>query len=261
MGKDAPAPVLERFRLDGQAALVTGAASGLGAAFARGLAQAGADLVVTSRQRERLDETIAAIERLGRRCVPVVCDMEDAGEVRALIGAAEESLGRLDILVNSAGTTHRDHPEDFPEEAWERVIRVNLTAVFVACQEAGRRMTERRRGKIINVASMLSFTGGLYVPAYAASKGGVAQLTKALSNEWAKYNVQVNAIAPGYFPTEMTRSIYEDPVRHEEILSRIPAGRWGDPSELQGAIVFLASAASDYVSGHVLVVDGGWLAR
>lgn len=253
--------VLERFRLDGKVAIVTGATGGLGAAMAEGLAEAGADVIVSGRRRERLDALVVRIERLGRRCVPFVCDAEDSDEVRALIAVADEDFGQLDILVNSHGTTHRDHPEDFPEAEWDRVIQVNLSSVFVACQEAGRRMIEQGAGKIINIASMLSFTGGIYVPAYAASKGGIATLTKALSNEWARHNIQVNAIAPGYFQTTLTQAIYEDPERNEEILSRVPTERWGDPADLQGAVVYLASAASDYVSGHLLVVDGGWLGR
>jgi 2-deoxy-D-gluconate 3-dehydrogenase len=204
---------------------------------------------------------MASVEGLGRRCFPVVCNMENTDQVRSMIRSAEDEFGRIDILVNNAGTTHRDHPEDFPESEWERVIDVNLTSVFVACQEAGRRMLAQKSGKIINLASMLSFTGGIYAPAYAASKGGIATLTKALSNEWAKHNVQVNAIAPGYFQTDLTRAIYEDPVRNEEILSRVPAGRWGEPAELKGAAVFLASSASDYMNGSILVIDGGWLGR
>jgi len=253
--------IQDLFRLHGKVAAVTGASGGLGGAMAEALAEGGADLVVASRRRENLDAIIAYADKLGRHCVPVVCDVADSEQVRAMIKTAEEKFGRLDILVNAAGTTHRDHPEDFPEPAWDAVLAVNLKSVFVACQEAGRRMIAQRSGKIINVASMLSFTGGLYVPAYAASKGGVAQLTKALANEWAQYNIQVNAIAPGYFRTPLTQAIYEDPVRNAEILNRIPTGRWGEPADLKGAVIFLASAASDYVNGHVLSVDGGWQAR
>lgn len=253
--------ILDRFRLDGKVAVVTGASRGLGRAMAEALAEAGADLVVSSRSRQRLRAIVEYATALGRRCVAIECDVEKPDQVRSLVASAERELGRLDILVNAAGTTHRDHPENFPESQWDRVIAVNLKGVFVACQEAGRRMIARRSGKIINVASMLSFTGGILVPAYAASKGGVAQLTKALANQWARYNVQVNAVAPGYFKTDLTRAIYEDPVRNQEILSRIPAGRWGEPADLKGATVFLASEASQYVSGHILVVDGGWLGR
>jgi len=253
--------ILDRFRLHGKVAIVTGASGGLGGSIAEALAEAGADLIVTSRQRERLDAIIAYADRLGRHCVPVVGDLGDPEQVRAVIKTADEKFGHLDILANAVGTTHRDHPEDFPEAAWDEVLNINLKSVFVACQEAGRRMIPQRSGKIINIASMLSFTGGLYVPAYAASKGGVAQLTKSLANEWAHHNIQVNAIAPGYFRTELTRALYEDPARNEEILQRLPAGRWGDPADLKGAVVFLASAASDYVNGHILAVDGGWLAR
>jgi len=253
--------ILEKFRLVGKVAVVTGASRGLGNAMAEALAEAGADLIVTSRQHERLDSICGYAERQGRHCVPVVCDVEDTNQVRALFKVADEKFGRLDILVNSAGTTFRAHPEDYPEEEWDRVLNVNLRSVFIACQEAGRRMIAQKCGKIINMASMLSFTGGLVVPAYAASKGGVAQLTKALANEWARYNIQVNALAPGYFVTELTRGLREDPNRQNEILPRLPAGRWGEPADLKGAVVFLASAASDYVNGSILVVDGGWLAR
>jgi len=253
--------ILDHFRLHGKVAIVTGASGGLGGALAEALAEAGADLVVTSRQPKQPDAIIAYAERLGRHCVPLACDVEDSNQVRAMLRAAEDKFGHLDILVNAAGAVHRDHPEDYPETAWDQVLNVNLKSVFVACQEAGRRMIAQGSGKIINIASMLSFTGGLYVCAYAASKGGIAQLTKALANEWAKYNIQVNALAPGYFRTKMTRALYEDPVRNKEILDRLPAGRWGEPADLKGAIVFLASAASDYVNGHILAVDGGWLGR
>ena len=253
--------VLDQFRLHGKVALVTGASGGLGRAMAEALGEAGADLVVVSRRRERLEPIVEYTEKLGRLCVPMVCDVENPDQVRELIRAADEKFGRLDILVNAAGTTHRDHPEDFPEAAWDQVLNVNLKSVFIACQEAGRRMIAQRSGKIINIASLLAFTGGILVPAYSASKGGVAQLTKALANEWARHNIQINAIAPGYFRTELTRPIYEDPVRNKEILDRLPTGRWGEPADLKGAVVFLASAASDYVNGQVLVVDGGWQAR
>ena len=253
--------ILDRFRLNGKVALVTGASGGLGGAMAAALAEAGADLIVTSRSRERLDRIIKYAARLGRLCIPVTADFGDADQVRAVFRVAGEKFDRLDILVNGAGAIHRAHPEDFPETEWDRVLNVNLKSVFVACQEAGRRMIRQRSGKIINIASLLSFSGGMYVSAYAASKGGVAQLTKALANEWARHNIQVNAIAPGYFRTELTRAICEDPIRNKEILDRIPAQRWGEPADLKGTVVFLASSASDYVNGFVLVVDGGWLAR
>ena len=169
--------------------------------------------------------------------------------------------GRIDILVNNAGLTTRAPAVDYPEDDWDRVIELNLTALFRLCQRVGREMIERKHGKIINIASLLSFSGGITVPAYAASKGGVAQVTKALANEWAKLGVNVNAIAPGYILTDLTRPLHEDPVRAPQILQRIPAGRWGNPEDLMGAIVFLASRASDYMHGHLLVVDGGWMAR
>jgi 2-deoxy-D-gluconate 3-dehydrogenase len=178
-----------------------------------------------------------------------------------LVSEVLRQWGRVDILVNNAGTIARARAVDFPEADWDRVIELNLTTLFRMCQCVGRVMIEQKRGKIINVASLLSFSGGITVPAYAASKGGVAQVTKALANEWAKSGVNVNAIAPGYMLTDLTRPLYEDPLRSRQINDRIPASHWGSPDDLKGAFVFLASRASDYIHGHVLVVDGGWMAR
>ena len=251
---------MDAFRLDGLAALVTGAGTGIGAALARALAEAGAD-VACHGNKHVPDETAAAIRKLGRRAAVLVGDVRDAATAEALVDGTVRELGAIDILVNNAGTIRRSPAVDFSDDDWAAVLDVNLTAVFRLCRAAGKRMVPRGRGKIVNIASLLAFQGGITVPAYAASKGGVAQLTKALANEWAGKGVNVNAIAPGYIHTDNTTALAADPVRNRQITERIPAGRWGEPADLGGAAVFLAARASDYVSGHVLVVDGGWMAR
>jgi 2-deoxy-D-gluconate 3-dehydrogenase len=252
--------ILERFRLDGKTALVTGAASGLGAAIAVALAEAGANVACHGNRRPA-EETSARIRQLGRDSKSFAADLSDAGGAAKLFEEVSAAMGAPHILVNNAGTIYREPAEEYNMDAWMKVIEVNLNSVFRLSQLAGREMLKRKSGKIVNIASLLSFQGGIRVPAYAASKGGVAQLTKALANEWAGRNVQVNAIAPGYFSTENTSALRADEVRNKQILERIPAGRWGDPEDLAGAAVFLASPASDYVTGEVLVVDGGWMAR
>jgi 2-deoxy-D-gluconate 3-dehydrogenase len=248
------------FRLDGLNALVTGAASGIGAAIAVALAEAGADVACHGNQRAP-DETCARVAALGRRAPALRGDLVAKEIGRELVGAAVEQLGSLDILVNNAGTIRRAPALDYSDEDWATVIEVNLSSVFRLCQAAGQHMVPAGRGKIVNIASLLSFQGGITVPAYAASKGGVAQLTKALANEWAKHGVNVNAIAPGYVATENTAALRKDPERNRQILERIPAGRWAEPDDIAGAAVFLCSAASNYIHGHVLAVDGGWLGR
>ena len=250
----------ELFNLDGSVAMVTGAATGIGQAAALALAEAGADVAVLGHSHDP-GETRQAIEAAGRRSLSVRGNLGDAEFRNQVVGELLERWGRIDILVNNAGTVARAPAADISEEDWDRVIELNLTTLFRLCQRVGRLMIERKSGKIINLASLLSFSGGIGVPSYAASKGGVAQITKALANEWARFNVNVNAIAPGYMLTELTRPLHDDPVRFRQINERIPAGRWGDPVDLKGAVVFLASRASDYVNGHVLVVDGGWMAR
>jgi 2-deoxy-D-gluconate 3-dehydrogenase len=252
--------ILDAFRLDRKVALVTGASAGLGAAIAVALAEAGADVACHGNSR-RPDAPCEAIARLGRRAAAVKGDLSDREVSRRLVNETERQLGPIDILVNNAGTIRRAPASDYSDADWEAVIEVNLSSVFRLSQEAGKRMIERGRGKIINIASLLSFQGGITVPAYAASKGGVAQLTKALANEWAARGVNVNAIAPGYMRTDNTLALQRDEVRNRQILERIPAARWGDPADVAGAAVFLSSSASDYVHGHVLVVDGGWLGR
>ena len=251
---------MDAFRLDGLSALVTGAGTGIGAALARALAEAGAD-VACHGNKHVPDETAAAIRKLGRRAAVLVGDVRDAATAEGLVEGTVRELGAIDILVNNAGTIRRSPAVDYSDDDWAAVLDVNLTAVFRLCRAAGKRMVPRGRGKIVNIASLLAFQGGITVPAYAASKGGVAQLTKALANEWAGKGVNVNAIAPGYIHTDNTTALAADPVRNRQITERIPAGRWGEPSDLGGATVFLAARASDYVSGHVLVVDGGWMGR
>jgi len=252
--------ILDRFRLDGRVALVTGASAGLGAAIAVALAEAGADVACHGNSREP-DATCALVGRAGRRALGVLGDLSDKETPRGLVGRVLEEFGRLDILVNNAGTIRRAPAAEYSEEDWASVIEVNLSSVFRLSQLAGRHMLARGSGKIVNIASLLSFQGGVTVPAYAASKGGVAQLTKALANEWASKGVNVNAVAPGYMRTDNTAALQRDETRSRQILERIPAGRWGEAEDLAGAAVFLSSPASDYVHGHVLVVDGGWMGR
>lgn len=253
--------ILDKFKLDGKVALVTGASVGLGQAMALGLAEAGADVVAHCHHAGEADETCAALEKIGRKTAFVVGDMSDKDVPKRLIDETIEKFGRIDILVNNAGMIRRTPAADYSEEDWATVLEVNLSSVFRLSQAAGKRMIEQGAGKIINIASLLSFQGGINVPAYTASKSGVAGLTKALANEWAKYNVNVNAIAPGYMATNNTAALRADETRNRQILERIPAGRWGEASDLAGAAVFLSSAASDYLQGHILVVDGGWMAR
>ena len=252
--------VLDRFKLDGKSALVTGASAGLGQAIAIALAEAGANVACHGNTRSP-EATCDAISKTGRTAVAVIGDLAKAETPKQLIDQTLAQLGRLDILVNNAGTIRRAPAADYSEADWATVIEVNLSAVFRLSQLAGRQMLSQGSGKIINIASLLSFQGGITVAAYAASKGGVAQLTKALANEWAGKGINVNAIAPGYMRTDNTRALQQDETRNRQILERIPAARWGEPVDLAGAAVFLASRASDYVNGHVLVVDGGWMGR
>lgn len=251
----------ELFSLRGKIAVVTGASRGLGRSMAIGLAEAGADIVVVASSAVNAAETVKEIESLGRRAVAVGCRQDDPISVDAAIESAIAAYERVDILVNNAGTIRRAPAEDYSDEDWLAVIDTNLNGVFRLCRGIGKHMLDRGSGKIINIASLLSFSGGITVPAYAASKGGVMQLTKALANEWAARGIHVNAIAPGYFATDNTAALRENAARNKEIQARIPVGRWGEPNDLKGAVVFLASSASDYVNGHILTVDGGWMAR
>lgn len=250
----------ELFNLAGRTALVTGAATGIGRAAALALAEAGADVAIVARSHDPAAAR-AEIQALGRRAMTFQGDLTQPEFRDSVVDRMLSAWQHIHILVNNAGTTARAPAVDFAESDWDRVIELNLTVLFRLCQRVGRVMIGQKHGKIINIASLLSFSGGITVPAYAASKGGVAQVTKALANEWAKFGVNVNAIAPGYIVTDLSRALHEDPVRSKQILERIPAGRWGDPDDLKGAIVYLASRASDFVHGHLLVVDGGWMAR
>jgi 2-dehydro-3-deoxy-D-gluconate 5-dehydrogenase len=253
--------ILDKFNLSGKTALVTGSSRGLGKAIAIALAEAGADLACHARRSGGAAEAVEAVKSLGRVAVEVLGDMSDPQAPAKVFESAVAELGRVDILVNNAGTIRRSPAADHSEEDWSFVIETNLSSVFRLSQAAGRHMIERGGGKIINIASLLSFQGGITVPAYTASKSGVAGLTKALANEWAKEGINVNAIAPGYIETDNTAALRADETRNRQIMERIPAGRWGFAGDLAGAAVFLSSAASDYIHGHTLVVDGGWMAR
>jgi 2-dehydro-3-deoxy-D-gluconate 5-dehydrogenase len=253
--------ILEAFHLAGKTALVTGAGRGLGAAIAVGLAEAGAD-VACHAAFTPTEPTCRRIEALGRASLALTGDLADRAVARTLVEQTIARFGKLDILINNAGLALRQPALEFSEENWDLTLAVNLTAAFLLSQFAARNMVERGAGgKIVNLASMLSFQGGITAPAYAASKGAIAQLTKALANEWASKGINVNALAPGYICTDNNAALRSDPVRSRQILERIPAARWGQPPDILGAVVFLCSPASDYVHGHVLAVDGGWLGR
>jgi 2-deoxy-D-gluconate 3-dehydrogenase len=252
--------ILDRFRLDGKTALVTGAASGMGAAIAFALAEAGASVACHGNRRPA-EETSARIRALGRESKSFSADLSTPDGASHLFSEVVAAMGAPQILVNNAGMIYREAAEDYSFDAWSKVLQVNLSSIFQLSQLAGREMLKSGQGKIVNIASLLTFQGGIRVPAYAASKGGVGQLTKALANEWAGRHVQVNAIAPGYIATANTEALRKDEKRSQAILERIPAGRWGEPEDVAGAALFLASSASDYVNGEILVVDGGWMAR
>jgi 2-dehydro-3-deoxy-D-gluconate 5-dehydrogenase len=253
--------ILDSFKLDGKTALVTGAKRGIGKAISLALAEAGADIVGSSATLGPNDALAREVEVRGHKFWAFPCDLADRNAVYSLVSRVGSECPPIDILVNNGGTVLRKPAAEHPDEYWDRVIEVDLSAQFVLAREFGRMMLERGSGKIIFIASLLSFQGGITVPGYAAAKGGVAQLAKALANEWAGRNVQVNAVAPGYIATDNTAPLRADPVRNPAILARIPAGRWGAAEDIAGAVVFLASAASNYVNGTVLTVDGGWMGR
>ncbi len=254
--------ILNQFRLDGKTALVTGARRGIGFAMATALAEAGADIIAVSANLEPAGSAIeSAVKKLGRTFHGYRCDFSDRADLYRFIGKVRADHPQIDILVNNAGTVLREPAERHPDDYWDAIIETNLSAQFVLSREVGKGMLARGQGKIIFTASLLTFQGGITVPGYAASKGGVGQLTKALANEWAGRGVNVNAIAPGYIRTDVTEALQNDLERYRAILERIPAGRWGDIEDFKGPAVFLASSASDFVHGEILVVDGGWMGR
>ncbi len=253
--------ILDKFRLNGRKALVTGCTRGIGLGMAEALSQAGADIVGASRSLKEGSEVEKLVKSSGRDFKGYACDFSNRDALYEFIEKVKTDFEKIDILVNNAGTIKRKPAEEYPDEYWDEVIEVNLNAQFILAREFGKDMIKRGSGKIIFTASLLAFFGGITVSAYAASKGGIGQLTKALSNEWSKYGVNVNAIAPGYIATDNTKALREDPVRNQGIMNRIPLGRWGTPEDLKGAVVFLASSASDYVCGTILIVDGGWTGR
>lgn len=252
--------ILDQFNLSGKVAIVTGSSTGLGEGMAYGLAEAGADIVGV--YNNDLPENQKKIEALGRRFLGIQADLSNISRVADIVGKTVEAFGRLDILVNNAGIIIRNKSVDFTEEQWDDVVNINLKTLFFLSQAAARQfMNQKSNGKIINIASLLSFQGGILVPSYTASKSGVMGLTRLLGAEWAPHNINVNAIAPGYMATRNTQALQDDPVRNKQILERIPAGRWGRPDDMKGAVLFLASEASNYINGYTIAVDGGWLAR
>ncbi|PLN85542.1 putative 2-deoxy-D-gluconate 3-dehydrogenase [Aspergillus taichungensis] len=263
------ATIASLFSLSGRTAIVTGGTRGIGQAMAYALAEAGADIILVQRDESNTATRDEIVNRLGRKAHIHVAELSSREAVKHIIPTVTSLGFTPDILLNCAGIQRRHPSERFPDEDWDEVLQVNLSSVFILCREFGAYLLGRdasefpsgRRGSIINVASLLSFQGGITVPAYAASKGGISQLTKALSNEWVGQGINVNAIAPGYIATDMNTALINDPNRNVGIMARIPAGRWGNPEDFKGAVVFLASAASSYVSGEILCVDGGWMGR
>ncbi|HEY6437859.1 MAG TPA: SDR family oxidoreductase [Ignavibacteriaceae bacterium] len=252
--------ILDKFKLNGRTALVTGSNRGIGQYYALALAEAGADIIGVSYESD-FKETEKMITATGRKFKSYVCDFSDRKNLYKFIEDVKLDFNQIDILVNNAGTILRKPISEHPDEYWDKVIEINLSAQFILTREIGKLMAERGYGKIVFIASLLSFQGGITVPGYAASKGGVKQLTMAFANEWASKGVTVNAIAPGYIATENTKALREDPARNKSILDRIPASRWGKPEDLMGTVVFLSSDASSYLNGSVITVDGGWMGR
>ncbi len=253
--------ILDKFSLAGKSGIVTGAAGGIGAGMARGLMEAGAEVVIADINEEALAETAADMAGDGDRVVPVFVDMRSEDSIQALANRTVAEFGKIDFLFNNAGTIHREPTEIFSKEKWDEGIAINLTGPFLLGQAVARVMIEqKRKGKIVNTSSLIAVQGGKTVPAYSASKGGLTQLTKTMCNDWAQHNILVNAIGPGWVATGMTKALREDPDRMPSISGRIPLGRWAEPEDFAGIAVFLASDASDYITGQVIFVDGGWLA-
>jgi len=252
--------ILEKMSLKGKAGIVTGVSRGLGKGIAIGLAQAGADLAITGRNLEKIERVAEEIKSWGGEVLPLQVEVTRKEDIDRMVGKTLERFGKIDFLFNNAGKITRVPSEEFSEKDWDEEINVNLKGTFLCCQAVGRVMIKQKRGKIINISSVASFIGGKNIPAYSASKGGVSQLTKSLASDWAKYNIRVNAIGPGYFMTDFTEALRRDPERFSAINARIPLGRWGEPEDLAGIAVFLASDASDYITGQTIFVDGGWLA-
>ena len=252
--------ILEKFSLKGKSGIVTGAGSGIGEGMASGLVQAGAALVISGRNLKKLETATETLSQFGGPVIPIQCDMARMENIKALVDRTVEEFGKIDFLFNNAGIIRRNPCEDFLEEDWDDVLNINLKGPFFLAQKVARVMiTQKRKGKIINTSSLIAVQGGKRVPSYAASKGGIDQVTKTMANDWAQYNIQVNAIGPGWVKTELTSALRQDEQRNAEIIGRIPLGRWADPEDLAGAAVFLASDASDYITGQTIFVDGGWL--
>ena len=252
--------ILEKFSLKGKSGIVTGGGSGIGRAIAKGLVQAGAEIVIAGRNKEKLEKAVSEIGKFGGPVVPVQADISKIGEIKNLVGRTVKEFGKIDFLFNNAGIIRRSSSEDFSEKDWDETININLKSPFFLAQAVAKVMvSQKRKGKIINTSSLIAVQGGKRVPAYAASKGGLNQVTKSMANDWAKYNILVNAIGPGWVKTELTELLQKDKERFTEITNRIPLGRWADPDDLVGAAVFLASDASDYITGQTIFVDGGWL--
>lgn len=252
--------ILDLFKLDGRVALVTGAGRGLGQSMAIGLAEAGADIIAVS-SSGKCDEVETLVRQTGRQFWSIQCDLSQPTDRVGLIERATEKAGRVDILVNNAGISHRHPPEEYPMSEWHQLMEVHLHASFDLSQQAAKPMMARGRGKIINIGSVMTYQGGFNIPAYAAAKHALAGLTKSLANSWSRQGINVNCICPGYFETSMSHVLQDDPVRGPQILDRIPVGRWGQPDELAGLCVFLASDASNYMHGSCIAIDGGWLSR
>jgi 2-deoxy-D-gluconate 3-dehydrogenase len=251
---------LEMFSLKGKSGIVTGAGSGIGKAIAKGVVQAGAEIVISGRNEERLEKVADELRAFGGPVVPIQLDISKMGEIKNLVDRALKKFGKIDFLFNNAGIIRRAPSEDFTEKDWDETADINLKGPFFLAQAVARVMiSQKRKGKIINTSSLSAVQGGKRVPAYTASKGGLSQVTKSMANDWAKYNILVNALGPGWVKTELTEPLQQDRERYAEITNRIPLGRWADPEDLMGAAIFLASDASDYITGQTIFVDGGWL--